>query len=60
MRRERQVGLLQRVVSAGPTMKGLESGALPEVVDGRNEAPLIHLHRSVNEAPAAGGCGSDS
>lgn len=27
----------------------LESGALPEVVYGRNEPPLIHFHRSVNE-----------
>ncbi|MDH4277486.1 MAG: aromatic ring-hydroxylating dioxygenase subunit alpha [Acidimicrobiia bacterium] len=40
--------------------RNLESGALPEVVYGRNEAPLIHLHRSINEAMAAGGCGPDS
>jgi phenylpropionate dioxygenase-like ring-hydroxylating dioxygenase large terminal subunit len=28
----------------------LDSGALPQLVYGRNEAPLIHLHRSVNAA----------
>jgi len=28
----------------------LDSGALPEVVYGRNEPPLIHFHRSVEEA----------
>jgi hypothetical protein len=26
----------------------LESGALPEVVYGRNEPPLVHFHRSVD------------
>lgn len=35
----------------------LESGALPEVVYGRNEPPLVHFHRSVNalldDAPQA-------
>ncbi|MDH3301429.1 MAG: aromatic ring-hydroxylating dioxygenase subunit alpha [Acidimicrobiia bacterium] len=39
--------------------RNLESGALPEVVYGRNEAPLIHLHRSINDALAAAGCGPD-
>ena len=33
----------------------LDSGALPEVVYGRNEPPLVHFHRSVNEALATGG-----
>lgn len=36
--------------------RNLESGALPEVVYGRNEAPLIQLHRSINDALAAAGC----
>ncbi len=36
--------------------RNLESGALPEVVYGRNEAPLIHLHQSINDALAAAGC----
>ena len=30
----------------------LDSGALPEVVYGRNEPPLIHFHRAVNAALA--------
>jgi hypothetical protein len=32
----------------------LASGALPELIYGRNEPALIHLHRSINEALAAG------
>ncbi len=32
----------------------LESGALPELVYGRIEPPLIHFHRAVDEAIAAG------
>ena len=28
----------------------LMSGALPELVYGRNEGPLIHFHSSINEA----------
>ena len=39
-----------------PTMEkiqaSLESGALPELVYGRNEPPLIHFHRSINDAVA--------
>jgi phenylpropionate dioxygenase-like ring-hydroxylating dioxygenase large terminal subunit len=34
--------------------QNLASGALPEVVYGRNEPPLIHFHRSIEEALAAG------
>ena len=37
--------------------KGLESGALPEVIYGRNEPSLIHLHRSINTALAEAGAG---
>ena len=33
----------------------LASGALPEVIYGKNEPSLIHLHRSINEALAAAG-----
>lgn len=33
----------------------LASGALPELVYGRNEPALIHLHTSINAALAAGG-----
>ncbi|MGH9133550.1 MAG: SRPBCC family protein, partial [Ilumatobacteraceae bacterium] len=33
----------------------LESGALPEIVYGRIEPALVHFHRSVDEALAAGG-----
>ena len=33
--------------------KNLDSGALPEIVYGRLEPPLIHFHRAVNEALAA-------
>jgi hypothetical protein len=33
--------------------KNLESGALPEIVYGRLEPPLIHFHRSVDAALAA-------
>ena len=33
--------------------RNLASGALPEVVYGRNEPALIHLHRSINAALAA-------
>lgn len=29
--------------------QSLASGALPEIVYGRNEPPLIHLHRSINQ-----------
>lgn len=32
--------------------KSLASGALPEIVYGRNEPPLIHLHQSINQALA--------
>jgi phenylpropionate dioxygenase-like ring-hydroxylating dioxygenase large terminal subunit len=35
--------------------KNLESGALPELVYGRLEPALVHLHRSINEALAAAG-----
>jgi phenylpropionate dioxygenase-like ring-hydroxylating dioxygenase large terminal subunit len=31
----------------------LDSGAMPEVIYGRNEPPLIHLHRSINAAIGA-------
>ena len=31
----------------------LESGALPELVYGRNEPPLIHYHRELNRILAA-------
>ena len=34
----------------------LASGALPEVIYGRNEPALIHLHASINAALAAAGC----
>ena len=30
----------------------LDSGALPEVVYGRNEPPLVHFHRAVTAALA--------
>jgi phenylpropionate dioxygenase-like ring-hydroxylating dioxygenase large terminal subunit len=30
--------------------RSLASGALPEVIYGRNEPPLIHFHRSINQA----------
>jgi hypothetical protein len=30
----------------------LESGLVPNVVYGRNEAPLVHLHESINQALA--------
>ncbi|MCW5747068.1 MAG: aromatic ring-hydroxylating dioxygenase subunit alpha [Alphaproteobacteria bacterium] len=33
--------------------KNLESGALPEIVYGRIEPALVHMHRSINEALAA-------
>lgn len=33
--------------------KNLESGALPELVYGRIEPALVHMHRSINEALAA-------
>ncbi|HEX2887676.1 aromatic ring-hydroxylating dioxygenase subunit alpha [Vineibacter terrae] len=33
--------------------KNLESGALPEVVYGRIEPALVHMHRAINEALAA-------
>jgi phenylpropionate dioxygenase-like ring-hydroxylating dioxygenase large terminal subunit len=36
--------------------RNLASGALPEVIYGRNEPALIHLHRSINAALAAAGC----
>jgi nitrite reductase/ring-hydroxylating ferredoxin subunit len=40
-----------------PTMERiystLESGALPQVVYGRNEPPLVHLHRTLDELIAA-------
>ncbi len=39
--------------------QNLASGALPEVVYGRNEPALIHLHASINQALADAGCGSD-
>lgn len=28
----------------------LEGGLVPNVVYGRNEAPLVHLHQSINRA----------
>jgi hypothetical protein len=34
----------------------LDSGALPQLVYGRNEPPLIHFHRSINEALQAAEC----
>ncbi len=34
----------------------LASGALPELIYGKNEPALIHLHRSINEALASAGC----
>lgn len=36
--------------------QGLKSGALPELIYGRNEPALIHLHASINAALAAAGC----
>ena len=38
--------------------QGLKSGALPELIYGRNEPALIHLHTSINAALAAAGCTS--
>lgn len=38
--------------------KNLESGALPQIVYGRIEPPLIHLHRSINDTLVAAGCTS--
>lgn len=35
--------------------KNLESGALPELVYGRIEPALVHMHKSINEALAAAG-----
>ena len=32
--------------------KNLESGAMPEVIYGRIEPALVHLHRSINKALA--------
>lgn len=32
--------------------KNLESGLIPQVIYGRNEQPLIHLHQSINRALA--------
>ena len=37
------------------TQRGLESGALPELIYGKNEPSLIHLHRSINQALAEAG-----
>jgi hypothetical protein len=34
--------------------KNLESGALPELVYGRIEPALVHMHKSINDALAAG------
>jgi phenylpropionate dioxygenase-like ring-hydroxylating dioxygenase large terminal subunit len=34
----------------------LSSGALPELIYGKNEPALIHLHTSINAALAAAGC----
>jgi phenylpropionate dioxygenase-like ring-hydroxylating dioxygenase large terminal subunit len=36
--------------------RNLASGALPELIYGRNEPALIHLHTSINAALAAAGC----
>lgn len=36
--------------------RNLASGALPELVYGRNEPALIHLHTSINAALSAAGC----
>ncbi len=36
----------------------LKSGALNELIYGRNEPALIHLHGSINAALAAAGCGA--
>ena len=33
----------------------LDSGTLPHVIYGRNEAPLVHLHQSINDALAVNG-----
>jgi phenylpropionate dioxygenase-like ring-hydroxylating dioxygenase large terminal subunit len=45
-----------------PLMKqihhSLASGALPELIYGRNEPALIHLHGAINAALAAAGCAS--
>lgn len=39
--------------------QGLRSGALPELIYGRNEPALIHLHTAINDAMvAAGGAGA--
>jgi phenylpropionate dioxygenase-like ring-hydroxylating dioxygenase large terminal subunit len=38
--------------------QGLKAGALPELIYGRNEPALIHLHTSINAALAAAGCTS--
>jgi hypothetical protein len=34
--------------------RNLDSGVVAEVVDGRNEPPLIHYHRAVDEAVRQG------
>jgi len=36
--------------------RSLASGASPELVYGRNEPALIHLHTSINAALRAAGC----
>jgi hypothetical protein len=36
--------------------KNLKSGALPQLVYGKNEPGLIHLHTSINNALAEAGC----
>jgi phenylpropionate dioxygenase-like ring-hydroxylating dioxygenase large terminal subunit len=57
----KNLDLLLRVVGSEdfPLMEriqaNLDSGALPEVVYGRNEPPLVHFHRAVNDALAAAG-----
>lgn len=40
--------------------QSLSSGALPEIVYGRNEPPLIHLHQSINALLADARSGSDA
>jgi phenylpropionate dioxygenase-like ring-hydroxylating dioxygenase large terminal subunit len=37
----------------------LSSGALPELIYGKNEPALIHLHTSINDILAAAGCLAD-